>query len=60
MAERSSFGENLEQQLGSAPVQLQITQLVDLCRNRHRLTYPDPATMPSLWRREPETSAPVC
>ena len=51
MAERSlPSGENLEQQLGSAPVQLQIPQLVGLCRRRHRSTYPDAVTGPSLRR----------
>jgi len=44
----------------AAPIQLQVSQLVNLCRCRDRLTYADPATMPSLRGRESETLAGVC
>jgi hypothetical protein len=54
-----SLGENLKQQFGAAPVQLQVAQLVDLCRCRDRSTYADPAIMPSLPRRELKTPVAV-
>src|SRR5680860_69239 len=41
-----AFGEDLEQQLGAARVQVQVAELVELCGHPHSSTYADTATMP--------------
>jgi|ERR1700724_1858527 hypothetical protein len=43
-----ALGQDLEQQLGAAPVQFHVAQFVDLCRYPHRWTYADIATMPRV------------
>lgn len=45
--DRAAFfpvGEQLEQQFRAGLVQLELAELVDLCRPRHRLIYTDPGT----------------
>ena len=44
------FGEDLEQQLGAAGIELHLAELVDLCRCPHSWTYADTATMPRCRR----------
>ena len=50
-------GNKPEQQLGAGVIERGEPDLVELCRSRHSSTYSDPATMPSLRRCDPETSA---
>ena len=52
-------GDELEEQVRCLGFEGDVADLVDLSRYRHRSTYADPATMPSLWRRELETSVLV-
>ena len=40
------FGQDLEQQLGAAPVQFEVAELVQLCGCPHSSIYADTATMP--------------
>ena len=42
-----AFGQDLEQQLGAAGVELDVAEFVDLCRRRHKSTYAEVATMPT-------------
>jgi hypothetical protein len=41
-----AFGDDLEEQSSAAGVDLDVTELVDLCRHPHSWTYAGPATMP--------------
>ncbi len=50
-------GDELEEQVGCLGLERYVSDLVDLSRYRDRSTYADPATMPRVWRREPETMA---
>src|SRR4051794_6597333 len=43
-----AFGDDLEDELGSALGQGQVAQLVDLCGYPHRSSYADTATMPNV------------
>jgi hypothetical protein len=42
------FGDDLEEQLGAAGVDLDVAELVDLCGCPHRWIYADAATMPRV------------
>jgi hypothetical protein len=45
-----SFGDDLEQQLGTPGVDADVADLVELSRARHRSAYADPGTMPTRGR----------
>jgi hypothetical protein len=52
-----AFGDDLKEQFGSARVDLDVSELIELSRYRHSSIYADPVTMPRVWRCEPETMA---
>ena len=47
------FGDDLEEQLGAAGVDLDVAELVELCGHPHSSTYADLVTMPMLAAARP-------